>query len=130
MRHLADLMGDVNQSELARRMGGGVTAGNVNRWINDKGGKMTPGRFATAVRALGEDPAVIFANVINEARDAGLVTPGTAIPLKKAKPSNVVSLDDQRERAADRVRQASEQRTDEKIPADTGGDETEDTDSP
>lgn len=88
MERLQRLMADagVSQSELAARMGGGVTQGNVSRWLSSTGTKMTPGRFGTAVRALGADPAKEFAAVVAAARDAGLMNPGEAVARKKARP--------------------------------------------
>lgn len=69
----------VSQTELAARMGGGVSQGNVSRWFAASGTKLTPGRFGTAVRALGGNPAKEFAAVVQTAREMGLFEPGTAV---------------------------------------------------
>lgn len=73
----------VSQAELAERMGGGVTQKDISRWLSGTP-KLSPGRFGTAVRALGGDPGAEFAAAVDEAKRRGLFEPGSAKAMSKA----------------------------------------------
>lgn len=122
------LDGGVSQAELAERMGGGVTQKDVSRWLSGKP-KLSPGRFGTAVRALGGDPGAEFAAAVKEAKDRGLFEPGSAKAMSKAStdatPSPVSFIAYARESEVDPrlhddvtefLRAASDPRTDETGP--------------